>query len=228
MKEPITQAMTYQPMKHLCAVAVMTILGLSGIFAQAPRSSDPDTMMKGGALPAGWMARLDSGSTKPDGVSMMPMGAGLHFKTGPAGIYYRQADTKSGSYEVHATFTQMEPAEHPEAVGIFIGGSNLAAATQKYTYFLVRQDGQFLIKRRDGAQTPNIMDWTASPAVKKTDAATKGVNALSIVVAPDKVRFLVNGTEVHSATPAQVDAAGIAGLRINHNLNVHVENFGVK
>ena len=94
---------------------------------------------------------------------MMPMGAGLHFKTGPAGIYYRQADTKTGAYEVHGTFTQMEPSEHPEAVGLFIGGSNLAAANQKYTYFLVRQDGMFMIKRRDGATTPDVMDWTASP-----------------------------------------------------------------
>jgi hypothetical protein len=28
--------------------------------------------------------------------------------------------------------------------------------------------------------------------------------------------------------PAQVVASGIAGLRINHNSSVHVENFGVK
>ena len=55
---------------------------------------------------------------------------------------------------MQATFTQMEPSEHPEGVGLFIGGSNLAAANQKYHLLLVRQDGQFLIKRRDGAQTP--------------------------------------------------------------------------
>jgi hypothetical protein len=212
-------------MKQLFTAAALAVLGLTVTFAQG---HDADHMMQGGALPAGWMARLDSGSTKPDGVMMMPMGTGLHFKTGPAGIYYRQADTKTGAYEVHGTFTQMEPSEHPEAVGLFIGGSNLAAANQKYTYFLVRQDGMFMIKRRDGATTPDVMDWTANPAVKKTDATTKGVNALSIAVRADKVRFLVNGTEVHSATPAQVDAAGIAGLRVNHNLNVHIENFGVK
>ena len=215
-------------MKQLFAVTALAVLGLTVTFAQAPQGHDADNMMKGGSLPAGWMARLDSGSTKPDGVMMMPMGTGLHFKTGPAGIYYRQADTKSGAYEVHASFSQVEPAEHPEAMGLFIGGSNLAAANQKYTYFLVRQDGMFLIKRRDGAQTPDVKDWTASPAVKKTDAATKGVNVLTIAVAADKVRFLVNGTEVHSATPAQVDTSGIAGLRVNHNLNVHIENFGVK
>lgn len=185
-------------------------------------------MMSGGGLPSGWMGRLDNGSTKPDGVTVTPMGGGLHFKSGPAGIYYRPADTKSGTYEVHATFNQVEPSGHPEGYGLFIGGSNLAANTQKYTYFLVRQDGMFLIKRRNGAQTPNVMDWTANPAVKKTEAATKGTNTLSIAVASDRVRFLVNGTEVGSVPAPQVDASGIAGLRVNHNLNVHVENFGVK
>src|SRR5215204_5947548 len=150
-------------MNQLFATTALAALAVTGIFAQAPQGHDTDKMMQGGTLPAGWMARLDSGSTKPDGVMMMPMGTGLHFKTGPAGIYYRQADTRSGAYEVHATFTQLEPAEHPEAVGLFIGGSNLAAANQKYTYFLVRQDGMFLIKRRDGAQTPEIKDWTANP-----------------------------------------------------------------
>ena len=42
------------------------------------------------------------------------------------------------------------------------------------------------------------------------------------------MRFLVNGTEVSTADAAQVDTAGIAGLRINHNLNVHVEGLTVK
>jgi hypothetical protein len=156
------------------------------------------------------------------------MGNGLQFKTGPAGIYYRPADTKSGTYEVHATFTQVDASPHPEAYGLFIGGSNLAAPNQKYTYFLIRQDGQFLIKRRDGSATPNIVDWTDSSAVKKTGGSSQGTNTLSIAVAPGKVRFLVNGTEVGSAATAQVDTAGIAGLRINHNLNVHVENFELK
>ena len=95
----------------------------------------------------------------------------------------------------------MEPAEHPEAYGLFIGGSNLAAASQKYTYFLVRQDGKFLIKRRDGAQTPNIMDWTASPAVKKTERAAKGVNALSIDVAAGQGAVPRQRHRGHSAPP---------------------------
>ena len=156
------------------------------------------------------------------------MGGGIHFKTGPAGIYYRAADAKTGAYEVRAAFSQMEPSAHPEAYGLFIGGANLAAATQKYTYFLVRQDGKFMISRRDGAKVTPVVPWTDNTAVKKTDASTKGTNVLSVVVAADKVRFLVNNTEVSSQPATGVDGAGIAGLRVNHNLNVHVDGFGVK
>jgi hypothetical protein len=212
----------------MLVTAGLAFLAVTVTVAQGQRNSDPDRTVAGTSLPSGWMVRLDSGATKPDGVSVMPMGTGLHFKSGPAGIYYRPTDTRSGSYEVHGTFNQVEPSSHPEAYGLFIGGSNLAGPNQKYTYFLVRQDGMFLIKRRDGAQTPNVVNWTANAAVKKTDASTKGANTLSIAVAADKVRFLVNGTEVNAAPAAQVDTSGIAGLRINHNLNVHVENFGVK
>jgi len=212
-------------MKRVLAILAFAALGATAVGAQ---QHDMDKMQASGSLPAGWSIRLDSGATKPDGVSVMPMGGGLHFKTGPAGIYYRAADAKTGVYEVRAAFSQMEPSAHPEAYGIFIGGANLAAATQKYTYFLVRQDGKFMIARRDGAKVTPVMPWTDNAAVKKTDASVKGTNVLSIVVAADKVRFLVNNTEVSAQPAAGVDGAGIAGLRVNHNLNVHVDGFGVK
>jgi hypothetical protein len=145
-----------------------------------------------------------------------------------AGIYYKPADKASGAYEARATFTQMEPAAHPEAYGLIIGGADLEGAGQKYTYFLIRQDGKYMIKRRDGANTPTIADWTDHSAIKKADSSGKMSNTLAIDVGKDQVRFLVNGTEVTTADTAKVDAAGIAGLRINHNLNVHVEGFTVR
>lgn len=213
-------------MKQLLAILAFTLAGAAGLVAQ--QQHDMDKMQAGGSLPAGWSVRLDSGSTKPDGVKVTPMGGGIHFMTGPAGIYWRAADTKKGAYEVHASFSQMEPSAHPEAYGLFVGGADLAAAGQKYTYFLVRQDGRFMISKRDGAKVTPIVPWTENVAVKKTDAKAKGTNMLSIVVAADKVRFLVNGTEVNSQPLAAVDGAGIAGLRVNHNLNVHIDGFGVK
>jgi hypothetical protein len=206
----------------------LTLAALASTVLLAQMQHDPDKMQGGGSLPPGWSARLDNGSTKPDGVKISPVAGGLHFQSGPAGIYYKPADKASGAYTVSASFTQLEPSAHPEAYGLFIGGADLAGADQKYTYFLVRQDGKVLVKRRAGATTPTVMNWTENAAVKKAAAGGKMTNALSIDVGKDRVRFLVNGTEVGSAAPDQIDTNGIAGVRVNHNLNVQVENFTVK
>jgi hypothetical protein len=204
------------------------IVALAATIGGAQRQSDPDKMQAGGTLPAGWSARLDNGSTKPDGVKITPMGGGLHFQSGPAGIYYKPGDRKSGSYTVSATFTQLEPAAHPEAYGLFIGGSALDGADQRYTYFLVRQDGKFLVKKRTGATSPTVTSWTENPAVKKADASGKMTNVLAVNVDKDKVHFLVNGAEVSALPTSDIDTNGIVGLRVNHNLNVHVDGFSVK
>ena len=215
-------------MKKLIVAAAVATVAVMPLVAQHEHQADPDKKVAGGGtLPSGWKARVD-GNASLNGVKMMPMGGGVHFMTGPAGIYYKPADKGTGAYEARATFTQMEPAAHPEAYGLIIGGADLEGAAQKYTYFLIRQDGKYLIKRRAGDQTPTIADWTDSAAIKKADTSGKMSNTLAVDVGKDKVRFLVNGTEDAAADTAKVDAAGIAGLRINHNLNVHVEGFTVK
>ena len=215
-------------MKRLITLCAAVACAAPLVAAQArPQTaqSDPDRPQRGGGtLPAGWKARLDSGATAITGVNFTLMGSAFHFITGPAGIYYKPDSQGTGVYAVQATFTQVKPSEHPEAYGLFIGGSNLDGPRQQYTYFLLRQDGRFLVKRRIGASTPTIADWTADAAVK----TGKMVNLLAIEVGRDKVRFLVNGKEVSSTDRARVDAEGIAGLRINHNLDLMVENFSVK
>jgi hypothetical protein len=212
-------------MRRLMLSTLFAALGATVLVAQAQH--DMDKMQAGGALPAGWSARLDNGNTKADGVKITPGAGGLHFQSGPAGIYYKAMDKKTGAYTVTASFTQVEPSAHPEAYGLFIGGAGLDGADQKYTYFVVRQDGKFLIKKRAGTATPTVTAWTENAAVKKADASGKMTNTLSIAVGKDKVSFLVNGTEVSSAPLDQVDANGVAGIRVNHNLNVEVEGFSV-
>jgi len=215
-------------MKRLIFAVAVAGMAAMPLNAQHEHQADPDKKVAGGgSLPSGWKGRAD-GTGSLAGVKVMPMGGGVHFMSGPAGIYYRPADKASGAYEARATFNQMQPAAHPEAYGLIIGGADLEGAAQKYTYFLIRQDGKYLIKRRAGDQTPTIADWTDSAAIKKADTSGKMSNTLAVDVGKDKVRFLVNGTEVTAADTAKVDAAGIAGLRINHNLNVHVEGFTVK
>lgn len=219
-------------MKRFLVTATFVALELGVLTAQQMQHQhtdpDPDKMVAGGTLPAGWSARLDNGSLKPEGVKVMAMGSGIHFMSGPAGIYYRPADKASGKYSVTASFSQMAAAAHPEAYGLIIGGSDLEGPNQKYTYFLIRQDGRYLIKKRAGTETPTVTNWTENAAIKKIDAAGKATNTLTVNVAADSVHFLVNGTEVGSAPLDQVDTSGIAGLRVNHNLNVHVEGFSVK
>lgn len=190
---------------------------------------DPDTKVAGGgALPAGWSARTDRGQPLTN-VNFRPMGGGLHVTVGPAVILYRDADAAKGSYQVNITYAQTAAPAHPESYGLFIGGSDLQGAGQRYTYFLIRGNGQFLVKRRAGAQTSNISDgWMAHAAVKAQNDEGKATNALSIVVGPERVSFRANGTEVFSAARSDVDADGIAGLRVNHNLDLHIDGFAVK
>ncbi len=216
-------------MNRLLALGVAALL-TAPLIARTPRQHqgmphDPDKMVQGGGkLPPEWKARLDLASAKPDAVKFENAGGGFHITTGPAGVYY-PPQAHSGAYQVEATFTQLQASAHPEAYGLFIGGADLQGANQKYTYFLIRQDGKFLIKRRAGALTKTVTDWTDSPAITKADPSGKMTNTLSIDVAKEKVSFLVNGTEVTSQPPAQVDAAGLAGLRVNHNLDLQVEGL---
>ena len=152
------------------------------------------------------------------------MGTGLHATLGPAVILWRDRDLGAGNYRVVATFTQTANPRHPEGYGLFVGGSHLADAQNRYTYFLVRGDGKFLVKRRVAgdsttAVTPN---WTDNDAVVKADSAGKAVNELSVIVRGGKVSFQVNGKEVYTADASGLDTKGIAGYRVNHNLDVHL------
>jgi hypothetical protein len=178
-------------------------------------------------VPAGWSARTDKDAPMTD-VKIAPMGAGIHVTTGPAVILWRDADAVSGGLHTVATFTQTKATEHPEAYGIFIAGKDLKGAGQSYTYFLVRQDGKFLIKAREGANTKNVTTgWTDSEAVAKADASGKTTNKLEIAVGTDRVSFRAKGKEVYSMTAAAGSVAGIVGLRVNHGLDVHIDGFAV-
>jgi hypothetical protein len=137
----------------------------------------------------------------------------------------------NGDYDVSGTFSQTKPSAHPEAYGLFIGGSDLDKDNQRYTYFLIRQDGKYLIKSRDGATTKSIVDWTTAAPMKDANVAKAGFktsNELAIHVRGGKVSFLIGGTQVHELPRTQVSTDGIAGIRINHNLEVQVTGFDVK
>lgn len=182
----------------------------------------------GGVLPEGWKHRFDLQTMKLEYVRFMEHGTALHVTTGPPGIFYNPATTATGEYTVKGVFTQNAKGEHREGYGPIIGGADLDGSGQRYTYFLVRQDGKFLIKQRDGVNTRGVTDWTTHSAIKSFDAADKMSNELAIVVGADTVRFLINGTEVASRPRAELATDGIVGLRINHNLDVMVDNLTIE
>ena len=120
---------------------------------------------------------------------------------------------------------QAEPSNHPNAYGLFFGGSDLAGPGQQYSYFVIRENGQFLIRKRVGGDTPNVVGWTGHDAINKLNAQGRATNTLTVEMGSDQVRFLVNGTEVSTQPRSAVDTDGVTGLRVNHFLNVHIDNL---
>jgi len=213
---------------HSLPLLLLVATPLAAQVTKGAKSADPDNPIKGGgSLPAGWSARTDEKGKQSD-VKFVTMDKGYHVTLGPATILWRAADKVAGAFHAAALFTQMKPTEHAEGYGLFIGGQELGGGGEKYTYFLIRQDGMFLIKKRDGPSTSNITsNWTAHPAIVRPNAAGQSTNRLEVTVGKDRLVFAVNGKEVYTADPRLVDAKGVVGLRVNHNLDVHIDGFAV-
>ena len=214
--------------------ALFLAAGLAPLAAQEaghPTSHDhaDQAVQGGGAIPAGWSVRADE-NTGTANVKVVPMGQGVHVTLGPAIILYREKTGGSGPFHTLATFTQTRKPSHPEGYGLFYGGQTLDGAGQKYTYFLVREDGTYLVKQREGEKTTEITKgWVVSPAVHKVDAKGTATNLLEIDHKrdPSKVVFMVNGQPVYTLDAKATDVNGVVGIRANHNLDLHIDGFDV-
>jgi hypothetical protein len=213
----------------------LTVVLSTPLFAQG-NPADPDKkVMGGGSVPAGWSYRLDDTTAMIANVKFAPMGGGFHFTTGPAGIYWRDADAVTGSFHTIATFRQTKAPMHPEAYGLFIMGNDLKGPNQSYIYFLVRGDGMYSIRQRTGGNVTNVTTegnrngWVANAAVVKQDS-TSGAATNLLEISGDavgkKITFKVNGKVVHEMN-ATGGTVGVVGIRMNHNLDVHVDGFAV-
>jgi hypothetical protein len=205
--------------RHVCVTA-FALLAVVSLAAQAP--------------PQGWKMRVDrsTNASDPDAagaIKFVTMGTGFHATNPQAAVYWNPSNTATGAYTLKGTFTLMKPSGHTNYYGLVFGGSALEGAGQKYLYFLVAQDGTWLIKQRDGDATQNVAAKAASDAVKKPDASGKSTNALEVRVGADKIDYAVNGTVVHSTpkTGATANTDGTYGIRVNHLLELHIDGFGV-
>lgn len=213
--------------RRLLSSAALTLLAAAPLSAQmAGMNHDADKKTAGGALPAGWSARKDR-ATAPDAAVVL-MGSGVHVTSGAAAIYWRETEKQSVPFTASASFTQTKAPSHPEGYGLFFMGSKLDTPEQSYAYLLVRGDGKVMVKHRAGADVHTIIDWTDNAAVHKQDAEGKATNLLTVAASADSTRLLVNGVQVASIAADHAKAAGEVGLRVNHNLDVHVDGFTVK
>lgn len=214
-------------MRRSYTVLSLLVLAAAPLAAQM-KDHDPDKKADGGALPAGWMGRTDRDNTKLSDAKFETMGTGFHVTSGPAAIYWKNNNV-TGPYTASATFTQMKAPAHPEAYGMFFIGKDLTGAQQNYAYFLVRGDGKFLVKHRAGKDVHTIMDWTDNAAVNKQDLNGKATNKLTVDASKaDSVRLLVNGKQINAFAKAYLGGSdGAVGLRVNHNLDVHVADFTI-
>jgi hypothetical protein len=157
------------------------------------------------------------------------MGPGYHVTSGPAAIYWNPKTVTSGPFVASTTITQTKKPTHPEAYGIFFMGKDLDTPSQNYAYFLVRGDGKYLVNHRAGAEIHKIIPWTESAAVNKEDASGKSTNKLTVDASKaDSVRLLVNDKQIAAISMSHLGKTdGLVGLRVNHNLDVHIGGLTV-
>lgn len=216
--------------RRLLVTLSLLIAAAAPLAAQkSAMNHDPDRKVVGAPLPAGWMARTDDPKRKISDAKFVTMGTGFHVTSGPAAIYWSDKYRAKGPFSATATFRQTRNPSHPEAYGLLFQGAKLDAAGQSYVYFLVRGDGKFLVNHRAGADVHKIVEWTESAAVHKADDKGVATNTLRVdATRPDSIRLLVNGVQVHALEGAHVGSTnGFVGLRVNHNLDVHVSDFAV-
>jgi len=206
-------------MKRHVQIAVLALVVLAPLAAQTPK---------------GWKMRVDrstaaSDPDAPGDIKFVTTGAGYHATNPQAAVYWNPANTADGSYTLKGTFTLMKPSGHTNYYGLVFGGSALEGAAQSYLYFVVAQNGTWLIKKRDGDATSVVSPKTPNDVVKKPGDDGKSTNALEVRVGAEKVDFVVNGVVVHTEPKAAALAKtdGIYGVRVNHLLEVQVDALGV-
>ncbi len=204
-------------MKRTVAFAALALLATASLMAQAPK---------------GWKVRADrsTSASDPDAagtIKFTTSGSGFHVTTPQAAVFWNPANTMSGNYALKGTFKLLKPSGHTNYYGLVFGGSDLEGAAQSYLYFLVAQDGSWLVKRRNGEATENVAPKTPSDAVKKPDASGQSTNALEVRVLADKLEFAVNGSVVGSVpkTGQAAKTDGLYGIRSNHLLDIEVDGL---
>ena len=207
----------------------------TAVLAPNPLEPVNDNM----AVPNNWSVNLDDPNTEPlvhansdstNGIFFVNMKPGWHITTGPAAIFSHPGLSGSDEFKAETAIHLFDPGQRKESFGLFLGGQNLDNAERSYDYFLIRQGGEFLIKRRSGEETSTMVPWTSHEAIMSFTEASQSseLNVISVEVLADSVHFAVNEVRVASLAAEEVNTDGLVGLRVNHALNLHVSDVSVK
>ncbi len=223
-----------RPMQHIARPLALLLLaaacGDAGDRPETDLSAVDSALRPGPVVAAGQPAAPSPAAawrTNPaDGVTLTP-GTPTVVETGPHALLWQEgAPELAPPYVIRAEMRKRAGRLH-EGYGIVFGGAALEGeeAAHAYSYFLVRGDGSFLVKRRAGAETPVVRDWTRHPRIYRDADGTGRSNVMEVRVDADSAAFLVNGAEVARVPAAEVGGAGRAGLRIAHDVVVEVLGY---
>jgi len=155
---------------HRWLVAVVVVLTLSiSALAQNRGGGAPQAPTAGNGIEVGgWWARLDDPKEARTGLKFVTMGTGFRATTGPTIILFDPNEDWEGPYTTKATLTMTKLASHQVAYGLFVGGQDLDTDKQRYTYFEIRQDGKYLIRKRSGSTIADVAgSWADHAAIQK-------------------------------------------------------------
>jgi hypothetical protein len=183
--------------------------------------------------PEGLRVRVDESADASDpddtpNLKVVAAGKGFRVAGGPAGTFWNPTQTATGTFTLRATFILMKPSGHTNYYGLIFGGSGLDRPNQAYTYFVVAQDGTYQVRQRDGEGVNTIRGRTAHQAVRRPGANGQSTNTLEVRVTGDTVAYVVNGTVVHTTPKGTLKTDGVAGVRVNHLLDVQVDAFEIQ
>lgn len=207
---------------------------IAAALAPDPLEPENDNM----AVPAKWEVRLDDNTASlnvhanadsTSGIYFVNMKPGWHVTTGPAAIFSHPSLSGSGRFKAETAIHLFDPGQRKESFGLFLGGENFDSSEISYDYFLIRQGGEFLVKRRSGEETSTIIPWTKHEAIMSfTDkSGSSELNVLAVEVGEDSVHFSVNEVRVAGLLADEVNTNGQVGLRVNHALNLHISDVSV-
>src|ERR1700674_73442 len=133
-------------MKRHVPIAVLALFALAPLAAQTPK---------------GWKMRVDKSTSASDpdaagDIKFVTMGSGFHATNPTAAVYWNPANTATGNYTLKGTFTLTKSTGFLEYYGLIFGGSNLEGAGQEYLYFVITDDGTWLVKRRMGGSAQEV------------------------------------------------------------------------